>query len=48
MLKTFFKNHKAFGSMMKSYKILKFQHLTVNVDGQPGLIHALAFIIHIS
>ena len=34
--------------MMKSYKILKFQHLTVNVDGQPGLIHAIGFIMHIS
>ena len=34
--------------MTKSYKLLKFQHLTVNVDGQPGLIHAIGFITHIS
>ena len=34
--------------MTKSYKILKFQHRTVNVDGQPGLIHAIGFIMHIS
>ena len=33
--------------MMKSYKILKNQHLTVNVDGQPGLIHAMGFIMYI-
>ena len=34
--------------MMKSYKILKSQHLTVNVDRKPGLIHAIGFITHIS
>ena len=33
--------------MMKSYKILKFHHLTVNVDGQPGLIYAKGFIMYI-
>ena len=33
--------------MMKSYKILKFQHLTMNIDGQPGQIHIMGFIKHI-
>ena len=33
--------------MMKSYKILKCQCLTVNVDEQPGLIHAVGFIMYI-
>ena len=33
--------------MMKSHKILKFQHLTMKVDGQSGLIHIMGFITHI-
>ena len=32
--------------MMKSYKILKLQHLTMKVDGQSGLIHIMGFITH--
>ena len=31
---------------MKSYKILKFQHLTMKADRQPGLIHIMEFITH--
>ena len=33
--------------MIKSYKILKFAHLTMKVDGQPGLIYIMGFIMHI-
>ena len=33
--------------MTKSYKKLKFQHLTMKLSWQPGLIHTIAFIMHI-
>ena len=33
--------------MAKSYKKLKFKHLTMQLYWQPGLIHAAGFITHI-
>ena len=33
--------------MAKSYKKLKFQHLTMRLSWQPGLIHTTGFITHI-
>ena len=33
--------------MGKSWKKLEFQHLTMKLSWQPGLIHAMGFITHI-
>ena len=33
--------------MAKSYKNLKFQHLTMQLYWQPGVIHTKGFIMHI-
>ena len=47
MLKLFSKIIKHLGLWQKVPKKLKFQHLTMQLYWQPGLIHAVGFITHI-